>query len=148
MKLDLASGAKTGDIQALYVGKEIYGTCGFDFNKSSLKEEGKETLSSPELMKKLAKATTTIEIIGHTDTVGSEEYNNELSQKRADSVLKFLQSLPDFKNIKKSVKITSSGLGFSQFIEDDKKGKDPVAAARNRRVVIKINGIGPDYSKL
>jgi hypothetical protein len=33
-------------------------------------------------------------------------------------------------------------------LEDDKKGKNKDAAAKNRRIVIKINDVGPDYSTL
>lgn len=147
MELDLASG-KSGDIIPLYVAKNIVGTCGFDFNKASLKEDGKATLSKKELWDLLADPKTkTIEIVGHTDSVGTEEVNLNLSKQRAETVLKFLQESPNFAKIKDK-KITTTGVGFKEMVEDDKKGKNKDAAAKNRRIVIKINGVGPDYSSL
>jgi flagellar motor protein MotB len=144
MSLKLTSGKK-GDTIPLYVASNILGTCGFDFNSATLKDEGKETLSLSELGKLLAKGKD-IEIVGHTDSVGTEEVNLKLSKQRAESVLKFLQS-SQAANIK-GKKITTTGVGFKEMITDDKKGKDKDAAAANRRIVIKIDGVGPNYSKL
>jgi flagellar motor protein MotB len=148
MELDLASSGKSGDIIPLYVAKNIVGTCGFDFGKATLKEDGKATLSKKELWNLLADTKTKkIEIVGHTDSVGTEEVNLNLSKQRAETVLKFLQESPNFTNIKDR-KITITGKGFEDMVEDDKKGKNKDAAAKNRRIVIKINDVGPDYSTL
>ncbi len=61
----------------------------YDFDQSSLREE-----SLPELEKllKLMQNNTSqiIEISSHTDTRGSNNYNNRLSQRRAESVVRWL----------------------------------------------------------
>lgn len=61
----------------------------FDFDKFSLKEGSK-----PELrrIKKLMDdyPDIKVEIAGHTDAIGSEQYNQWLSEQRANAVVKFL----------------------------------------------------------
>ena len=64
----------------------------FDFNKANIKPE------SDSLLTEVAKAMTDhpeikrVRVEGHTDNVGSSEYNKKLSQQRADSVIKWLSS--------------------------------------------------------
>lgn len=146
--LKLANG-ENGTIIPLYVAKDVMGTCGFEFNKATLKEDAKDTLSKKELWDVLTKASKSIEIIGHTDSVGTKEVNMALSKQRAESVLKFLQGMDGFKTItQKKIKVTTNGMGFEEMVVDDKGGKDKDAAAKNRRVVIKVDGVGPDYKAL
>ena len=71
-----------------------------------------------------------LEISGHTDNSGSEAHNQTLSEKRAESVKKYLESLgcnPDF--------IYSKGYGSQKPVSDNstEKGK-----AQNRRVEFRI----------
>ncbi len=71
-----------------------------------------------------------VEISGHTDNVGGLEYNDKLSQARADAVRNYL--------IKKGIaenRITTVGYGYSRPRADNKteKGK-----AQNRRIEIMI----------
>lgn len=147
--LKLANG-ENGTIIPLYVAKDVMGTCGFDFNKATLKEDAKDTLSKKELWSILTNAKNSIEIIGHTDSIGTKEVNMALSKQRAESVLKFLQGMKDeYKPItQKKIKVTTTGMGFEEMVVDDKGGKDKDAAAKNRRVVIKVDGVGPDYKAL
>jgi OOP family OmpA-OmpF porin len=64
----------------------------FDFNKSNIKPE------SDSLLTEVAKVMTdhpeikVVRVEGHTDDIGSAEYNKKLSQQRADSVVKWLSS--------------------------------------------------------
>ncbi|MBS1682377.1 MAG: OmpA family protein [Bacteroidetes bacterium] len=61
----------------------------FDFDKSTLKAESFPELNRiVELMK--AKATMQVEIAGHADKTGPEEYNLKLSERRARAVAKYL----------------------------------------------------------
>jgi len=74
--------------------------------------------------------TVRVEISGHTDNVGGLEYNDKLSQDRADAVRNYL--------IKKGIaenRITAVGYGYSRPRADNKteKGK-----AQNRRIEISI----------
>lgn len=63
----------------------------FDFDKSDLTPEGKSMLD--DLVLKLAGASVdTIVITGHTDRIGSTEYNQKLSEHRAQTVKKYLVS--------------------------------------------------------
>ncbi|MEO8796243.1 MAG: OmpA family protein, partial [Polyangiaceae bacterium] len=64
----------------------------FDFNKANIKPE------SDSLLTEVAKAMLDhpeikrVRVEGHTDSVGSSEYNKKLSQQRADAVVKWLGS--------------------------------------------------------
>lgn len=58
----------------------------FDFNSAAIKPESETTLG--EIAKLLqGKPDLKILVVGHTDTVGTFEYNRGLSQKRAESVV-------------------------------------------------------------
>ena len=64
----------------------------FDFNKAAIKPE------SDSLLTEVAKVMTDhpeikhVRVEGHTDNVGSSDYNKKLSQQRAESVIKWLSS--------------------------------------------------------
>ncbi|OKP05359.1 porin OmpA [Xenorhabdus eapokensis] len=63
----------------------------FNFNKSTLKAEGQQELDN--LYNQLAKIDPTqgkVLVVGHTDRIGSQNYNLPLSQKRAQSVVDYL----------------------------------------------------------
>jgi outer membrane protein OmpA-like peptidoglycan-associated protein len=61
----------------------------FETNKSSIKTQSAETLQDIiDILKKYPEAEFSIE--GHTDSVGSEAYNQKLSNERANSVLRYL----------------------------------------------------------
>ncbi len=61
----------------------------FDFNKSSIKPESRSTLDRAiKIM--IDNPGIRVRIEGHTDSVGSDSYNQTLSQKRADSVKAYL----------------------------------------------------------
>ncbi|MCC8366372.1 porin OmpA [Xenorhabdus sp. PB61.4] len=63
----------------------------FDFNKSTLKAEGKQELDT--LYNQLSKIDPNqghVVVLGYTDRIGSQNYNLPLSQKRAQSVVDYL----------------------------------------------------------
>lgn len=61
----------------------------FDFDKATIKPESKEGLD--ELIDLLEiNPNVAIELSSHTDRKGSDDYNNKLSQRRADAVMKYL----------------------------------------------------------
>ncbi len=77
--------------------------------------------------------TLSIEVGGHTDNVGSEEYNQVLSENRAKSVADYL--------LKKGIdisRITWKGYGLTKPIGDNSTED---GRAENRRTEIKITGI-------
>lgn len=61
----------------------------FDFDKSDLKPETKKDLNGLiELL--VLNPNVSIELSSHTDRKGSDEYNDKLSQRRADAVVEYL----------------------------------------------------------
>jgi len=73
------------DIGASIVLRNIF----FDFNKATLRPESKTELDGLiQLMKD--NPTLKIEISGHTDNIGSAEYNKKLSEQRAKAVVDYL----------------------------------------------------------
>jgi len=71
-----------------------------------------------------------VELQGHTDSSGSDQYNMRLSQKRAESVKNYLlqQGVP-------STQLISKGYGESQPIADNTSAE---GRAHNRRVVMNV----------
>ncbi|MOA46899.1 Outer membrane porin F precursor [compost metagenome] len=72
-----------------------------------------------------------IKVVGHTDSVGSDAYNQALSERRASSVAEYLLSQGVAPN-----KVTSEGRGESQPIADNETEE---GRAKNRRVELHIN---------
>jgi OmpA-OmpF porin, OOP family len=103
----------------------------FDFDKSVLKPEGKAKLD--DLVGKLKAVNLEVIIaIGHTDSIGSDAYNQKLSLRRAAAVKGYLVS----KGIEAN-RIYTEGKGEKQPIADNKT-KD--GRAKNRRVEIEVVG--------
>lgn len=71
-----------------------------------------------------------IELAGHTDSIGTEEYNQQLSQRRVDSVREYLVA----QGVDGS-KLTARGYGESQPIADNSTAQ---GRARNRRVEVRV----------
>ena len=103
----------------------------FDFDKAVLKPEGKAKLD--DLASKVKAINLEVIIaVGHTDSVGSDAYNQKLSIRRAEAVKAYLVS----KGIDKS-RVYTEGKGEKQPVADNKtkEGK-----AKNRRVEIEVVG--------
>ncbi len=67
---------------------DISSEISFDFGKSSLKPAFMPTLEKvSEILVRYPR--TVIHVVGHTDSVGSESYNMELSRQRAQSVIDY-----------------------------------------------------------
>jgi len=103
----------------------------FDFDKSIVKPEGKTKLD--DLVGKLKAVNLEVVIaIGHTDSVGSDAYNQKLSVRRAEAVKGYL---------------VSKGIPANRVYTEGKGEKQPVASnnskdgrAKNRRVEIEVVG--------
>ena len=70
--------------------------------------------------------------MGHTDSIGTEEYNQKLSVRRSEAVKAYLVS----KGIEKN-RVYTEGKGEKQPIADNKTAE---GRAKNRRVEIEVVG--------
>ncbi len=103
----------------------------FDFDKAVLKAEGKAKLD--DLVGKVKGVNLEVIIaVGHTDSVGSDAYNQKLSVKRSDAVKAYLVS----KGIEKN-RVYTEGKGEKQPVADNKTS---AGRAKNRRVEIEVVG--------
>lgn len=103
----------------------------FDFDKSVLKPEGKAKLD--DLVGKVKGINLEVIIaVGHTDSKGTDAYNQKLSIQRSEAVKAYLLN----KGIEKN-RVYTEGKGESQPVADNgtKEGQ-----AKNRRVEIEVVG--------
>ncbi|MES2189636.1 MAG: OmpA family protein [Pseudomonadota bacterium] len=103
----------------------------FDFDKSVIKPEGKAKLD--DLVGKIKDINLEVIIaVGHTDSVGSDSYNQKLSVRRSEAVKAYLVS----KGIEKN-RVYTEGKGEKQPVADNKTAE---GRAKNRRVEIEVVG--------
>ena len=103
----------------------------FDFDKAVLKPEGKAKLD--DLTGKIKDINLEVIIaVGHTDSVGTDAYNQKLSIKRAEAVKAYLVT----KGIEKN-RVYTEGKGEKQPVADNKTKE---GQAKNRRVEIEVVG--------
>jgi len=103
----------------------------FDFDKSVLKPEGRAKLD--DLVSKIRDVNLEVIIaVGHTDSIGSDSYNQRLSVRRAEAVKAYLVT----KGIERN-RVYTEGKGEKQPVADNrtKEGR-----AKNRRVEIEVVG--------
>lgn len=100
----------------------------FDFSKSTIKKESYSYLNS--LAKLLINVNAKVRVCGHTDNIGSENLNKNLSQKRAEAVMNYLVK----KGVNKTL-LTAEGFGmeYPRATNDTEEGR-----AMNRRVEFEI----------
>jgi outer membrane protein OmpA-like peptidoglycan-associated protein len=107
----------------------------FEFGSDQLAEGAR--LSLMKLGFLIQKNPSSLFIIeGHTDTIGSEESNFELSQRRAQAVVQWLQTSLQLND----ERIRAVGLGESRPLEDPTGSKEQQSL--NRRVEIKVRSPG------
>ena len=113
----------------------------FDFDKAVLKPEGKAAIDS-EIISKLpgVQKLELVLVTGHTDPIGTQAYNQKLSERRADAVRDYLVS----KGVPKD-KIETLGMGKTQPIPglvcNQKNLKEKIACfAPDRRVEVEVKG--------
>ena len=115
----------------------------FDFDKAVLKPEGKAAIDS-EIITKLSQVQKLelVLVTGHTDPIGTQQYNQKLSERRADAVRDYLVS----KGVPKD-KIETLGMGKTQpvpgLVCKQKNMKELIACyAPDRRVEVEVKGEG------
>ncbi len=113
----------------------------FDFDKSVLKPEGQAVLDR-EIVSRI-KEVQKLELVlvtGHTDRLGSQSYNQKLSERRAAAVAAYLAS----KGVAKD-KIETLGMGKTQPVPgvvcEQKNRKQLIACLQpHRRVEVEVKG--------
>jgi len=113
----------------------------FDFDKSVLKPEGKAAIDS-EVISRL-RDVTKLELVlvtGHTDRIGTQAYNQRLSERRANTVRDYLVSRGVARD-----KIETLGMGKTQPVPgvvcNQKALKELIVClAPNRRVEVEVKG--------
>ncbi|MEO7254637.1 MAG: OmpA family protein [Casimicrobium sp.] len=113
----------------------------FDFDKSVLRAEGKAVLDR-EIISRIAEVQKLelVLVTGHTDRLGSQQYNQKLSERRAASVATYLAS----KGVAKD-KIETLGMGKTQPVPgvvcNQKNRKALIACLQpHRRVEVEVKG--------
>lgn len=109
----------------------------FDFDEATLSDNAEETLS--DVTTQLSEVSGTVEVVGHSDGVGEDSYNQELSEDRADAVKEALENelgsdAPD---------IEADGMGSDDPVAEEtgpEGGDNPSGRAQNRRVEISFEG--------
>ena len=113
----------------------------FDFNKATLKPEAHQALDTLYSDIEAARPKDgTATVIGHTDRLGSDAYNQSLSEQRAQTVADYLvgKGLP-------AGKVTVEGRGESSPVTGDScssgsKNELIVCLAPDRRVEVRVQG--------
>ena len=106
----------------------------FDFDRSNLKPAGRARLDQLASDINRAEQLSTVKVVGHTDSKGTDAYNMRLGQRRADTVASYLVS----RNVPGG-KIATNSMGESRPVAPNTlpNGRDnPEGRAQNRRVEV------------
>lgn len=109
----------------------------FEFDEATLSDDAHETLS--DTAERLSGVSGTVEVVGHSDGIGDESYNQELSEERADAVKGALEDELG----SEAPEIEASGRGSDEPVAEETTSEgedDPGARAQNRRVEISFEG--------
>lgn len=110
----------------------------FDFDSDTLKPEGKQAIGAvAEKIKSKGASVVDVNIIGHTDSVGPEEYNKGLSVRRATAVKDYI--VAEYPDVDASL-IDVSGDGEANPVADNSTS---AGRAQNRRVDINVGVKAP-----
>jgi len=111
----------------------------FGFDKAKLKDEGKAALDEAAAKIKANPEIKAVIVTGHTDRIGSDAYNQKLSERRAKQVADYLVA----QGVDSSL-ITATGKGESEPVvqcEGNKATKKLISCLQpNRRVQIRAEG--------
>lgn len=108
----------------------------FDFDKATIRSDAEATLSALVPVLK-GFQNRLIKVVGHTDSKGSDSYNQTLSKKRADSVRGWLLARSELRDFR----FEALGRGETQPIASNSLPDgvdDPAGRQKNRRVEIEI----------
>jgi len=114
-------------VEALEILPKAGALINFDFDSAEIRPDSFNLLDEFGKAIKNGLADAIIMIAGHTDSVGSNEYNQKLSRQRADAVVEYLQN---FHGVAAN-RLLSEGFGEERPIENNDTETN---RANNRRV--------------
>ena len=126
--IDIESERTEGDDTVVSLASDIL----FEFGKSDLNTNA--TTRIAEVVRDLPDGAE-VEVTGHTDSIGTDEFNQTLSEDRAAAVAAVLrEERPD-------VRLTVEGKGPHEPVADNTRGGEdyPEGRAQNRRVEIRFD---------
>ncbi|WP_052188144.1 OmpA family protein [Cellulophaga sp. Hel_I_12] len=122
------------NLNELYVFDDVL----FDFDETTIEIKYSRQLN--DLVAYLeAKPSLKVNLYGHTDALGSDDYNDTLSHKRAETIANFLIKAGVPKN-----RIEWKGFGLKKPIVDN---NEETLRFKNRRVEFLISELHSDYAK-
>ena len=101
----------------------------FDFDKATLRPEGKAKLDELVSKSKAIKLEVIL-VVGHTDRIGSDAYNQKLSERRSAAVKEYLVA----KGIEAN-RVYTEGKGEKQPVTGDKCKKMGAESGKNKKLV-------------
>ena len=127
---------KTAVSATARVGEEVIIAAGilFDFDSAELSDNGKLIILERIAALGHKKNQAEVRVIGHTDSTGPEDYNQKLSERRAQTVASFIEKMKESPD----TNVEYMGKGESEPLQpnDTREGR-----AANRRVEIIAAGI-------
>jgi outer membrane protein OmpA-like peptidoglycan-associated protein len=108
----------------------LHDSINFDTGKDTIKPQSYPVLDQVAKLLNEHPEMKRIRVEGHTDNVGNATYNKELSQRRAQSVVRYLVS----KGVAES-RLVPAGYGFEQPIASNATA---LGRAKNRRVAFTV----------
>ncbi|MNH10119.1 Outer membrane porin F precursor [compost metagenome] len=103
----------------------------FEFDSAKLTAADKERLNTIATRLKNEAASARLSVTGHTDSKGSDAYNQKLSERRAHSVTEYLIE----SGVPRSSFVSVQGAGETQPVADNATAD---GRAQNRRTEIRI----------
>lgn len=109
----------------------------FDFDRAEIRPEAEGALAEVAALIR-ERSAKTARVAGHTDSIGSDDYNQRLSVRRAEAVRDWLQQHGGVDG----VRFETEGFGESSPVEPnsfDNGADNPEGRQRNRRVEITLS---------
>lgn len=123
---DLRSEVTEGETTTVTISADVL----FAFDSAKLTDAARRVVK--DVAKQIARSQGEVSVVGHTDSIGSDSYNLDLSQRRADSVATVLARRLAGR------RIATEGRGESEPVAPNEVGgqDNPAGRAQNRRVEI------------
>ncbi|GAA1118575.1 OmpA family protein [Nocardiopsis metallicus] len=124
---DVASTTRDGDTETVALKSDVM----FDFDSAELTDEAEQIVreAAASLERNIDPADPEVTVIGHTDGTGSDDYNQTLSEERAETVRDILEEESDG-----DLTFTVEGRGATEPVAEEGGSDTEEAEARNRRV--------------